>query len=285
MDDLTPKGNDENWYSDDAEEQLRMENELLRLQLQAETGAEIQSLSELPAAVENMFLNQMLNIERQMDSVAILSIRSIIGNPEKFVDESALDDEETTLYFDELMALLEEHNIVLDFEEDYPARQKYKFLMDTFLDMEIQKFDIPELVCHFTYEEIAFEHEYRVKAVANLFWHYWFEQDIPWQKDYWRDEIVLNGVALSKQQLTTKIDQVFTAYHHFDNGHVTIDSCKVMSEGGESFAKVKGTVQYEACIDHADCILISSDFEMALVLTNDSWQIYNLNGTYSIFGS
>ena len=49
--------------SDDPEENLRMENELLRLKLQAELGADPHMINPVDPEIENIFLKNIFNFE------------------------------------------------------------------------------------------------------------------------------------------------------------------------------------------------------------------------------
>ena len=50
--------------SNDPEENLRMENELLRLKIQAEHGGQSHTSGELPPEIENMFLKNVMAFEQ-----------------------------------------------------------------------------------------------------------------------------------------------------------------------------------------------------------------------------
>ncbi|MDP9081252.1 MAG: hypothetical protein M3O71_27885 [Bacteroidota bacterium] len=58
-DDLTDR-----LLSDDTEENLRMENELLRLKLRAEFGSELHDTGNLPPDIENEFLKYVFAAEQ-----------------------------------------------------------------------------------------------------------------------------------------------------------------------------------------------------------------------------
>ncbi|MCU0337604.1 MAG: hypothetical protein MUF12_07040 [Sediminibacterium sp.] len=83
-------------FSDDAEEQLRIENEILRLKLKAELGGEIEGIDGtegLPPEIENLFLKNILSFEHQYEKVEITTLYQIIHEPEYKKVASISDDE------------------------------------------------------------------------------------------------------------------------------------------------------------------------------------------------
>ena len=62
------KNNDlpeEEKFSDDPEENLRMQNDFLKMKMMAESGAIFGGVEGLPPEIENQFLNNILEFEKQ----------------------------------------------------------------------------------------------------------------------------------------------------------------------------------------------------------------------------
>ncbi len=112
--DNNPDDDDEP-LSDDPDEQLRLENELLKLKLQAETGADLYELSDMPPEVENAFLNNILAFERQLDSMQEVPIFDILGRPADFPNEQELSDAEIDQQLDRLNDLMRDKGLEVGF--------------------------------------------------------------------------------------------------------------------------------------------------------------------------
>src|SRR5690606_31104881 len=82
---------EEEKFSDDPEENLRMQNEFLKLKMMAESGAFFGGEGNLPPDIENQFLNNILEFEKQQTASDEKKIKDILENP-AFKDENELDD-------------------------------------------------------------------------------------------------------------------------------------------------------------------------------------------------
>ncbi len=79
-------------FSDDPEENLRMENELLRLKMKAELGAEPFNVSDdIDPEIENQFLKNVLAFEHNFAITKPAKVYDLIGRPE-FKKSAELDN-------------------------------------------------------------------------------------------------------------------------------------------------------------------------------------------------
>ena len=62
-------------------EMLRHENELTRLKIKAEFGVDIKETDSLNPAVENIWLNNILEFERAVMKNEKITIAELMGNP------------------------------------------------------------------------------------------------------------------------------------------------------------------------------------------------------------
>jgi len=125
--------------SDDSEENLRMENELLRLRLKAELGGDSHSSGNLDPALENEFLKQVMAFESNYANSNRAKVFDILGKPDfKRADELADDLIESALA--EVLALLAGKSIEVDFIGVYDNRTKYTFITDELFDHEADDF-------------------------------------------------------------------------------------------------------------------------------------------------
>jgi len=268
-------------FSDDPEEQLRIENELLRLKLQAETGADIHQLSDVPPEVENAFLNNILAFERQLDNLEEVSIYNIIGEPTDFKKESELSDEEIAKELPRLMDLMKEKGIEVDYGAPYTDRLKYKFVTEELFEHQTQKFDIPDMINHFIYEEFHPNHKLDLENLTNDFIDKWLTKDLneeTWEMaDEWIDK---TGKAFTKAEVVVKIQHIFDAYLRFEHGSFNIEeilfSEDVQELSTKDLAVIEGHISYDAILESQETIHVSEAFTLFVGLENGFWSIYGM---------
>lgn len=283
--DDTPDNNpeeDDEQFSDDPEEQLRIENELLKLKLQAETGADLYELSEMPPDVENAFLNNILAFERQLDSMEEVPIFEILGKPDDFKNESLLNDKEIDRELKRLTELMQEKGLEVGFSGEYENRLKYKFITEELFLHETQKFDIPDMVNHFMYEEFHPNHKLSIEALAQEFLDVWLAKTI--DPETWVLSETLEGISgkeYSKAEVLKKINNVFDAYLSFDEGNATMTEVFFEEQPenpelqGTGF--VQGTISYEAQLESKEIQAVTGSYRLEVVLREGYWAICGIN--------
>jgi hypothetical protein len=277
----TDSNEEEEKFSNDPEEQLRIENELLRLKLQAETGADLHELENVPPEVENAFLNNILAFERQLDKIEEISIYTIIGEPKDFKPDTELDDNQIESELERLNTLLEEHQIEVDYGTDYSSRLKYKFITEELFEHETQKFDIPEMVHHFIYEEFHPNHMLTLEGITEDFLEMWLQQRIEKENYIFSDEMVSKtGVAVTKEQFFVKVQHVFDAYLYFENSHFSIDEItfEMMpdTDSQKGFGCSEGIISYDAILENKEVQHVKSPFKLYMQLNDGYWDLMNV---------
>jgi hypothetical protein len=141
---------------------LKQENELTKLKIQAEFGFEISGENNLNPAIENIWLKQILDFERSMAKNEKTTIREKIGNPVLIpaneVSTSDLPNELQTI-----MEMLNKHNIVIDSVAGAPDEEMYKFIVEEFLDKEINVHSPANMLTCYIYEEYHPNHDYDIR--------------------------------------------------------------------------------------------------------------------------
>ncbi|WP_118953286.1 hypothetical protein [Taibaiella helva] len=270
---------EEERFSDDPEEQLRIENELLRLQLQAETGADIHQLEDVPPEVEHAFLNNILAFERQLDSVAEVSIYKILGEPKDFRDAAALNDEQIEKELERLEVFMRDKNIEVDYGAEYPARLKYKFITEELFQHETQQFDIPEMVNHFIYEEFHPNHRLTIEGIAEDFLEMWLDRQIDEQSFIFSDTFRTdNDGVYTKEQFLGHIRNIFAAYLSFDNGGYRISNIAFEEGNGEPEGPgyAEGMITYNATLESKETETVEAPFRISMAWINGYWEIVNV---------
>src|SRR5438128_1432314 len=166
---------EEEIFSDDPEEQLKIENDILKLKLQAELGADFKGDEELSPDIENIFLKNVLEFEHQFANASFETVFEILGSP--VVDKEAdLNDKEIERALAFIEELMEQKGIVVDYAEEYDKRVKYKFVTEELFDKEATLIDIPGMTTHFIYEEFHPNHASDIRDRAETFFKHWEER-------------------------------------------------------------------------------------------------------------
>ena len=133
-------------------ELLRQENELTRLKIQAEFGIDFKGAEELNPAIENIWLRQILDYERNKLSNTRITVRELIGNPELKKNE-AVTDTDLAAALQEVMDLLYEKRIVVESIDGVDDRELYRFITEELMSMETDTHTLPNMITYYIYEE------------------------------------------------------------------------------------------------------------------------------------
>lgn len=272
---------EEEKFSDDPEEQLRIENDLLRLKLQAETGADLHHLEDVPPEVEHAFLNNILAFERQLDSVEEISIFKILGEPTDFRNESELDDHEIETELERLTELMSENRIEVDYGMEYPARLRYKFITEELFLHETQRFDIPDMVNHYIYEEFHPNHKLTIEGIAEDFLEMWLAKAIDEESFIFSKDFVSKDHGVySKSQFFGIVRNIFDAYLSFDNGDYKITNISFDEMNDETGVKglgfAEGMIRYVATLESKEVQIVNEPFKIYMVQSDMDWEIMSM---------
>jgi hypothetical protein len=92
------------------------------------------------------------DFDRQLEEAPRTTVRRKIGNPHiRPADE--IPDGEIEDELDKLIELLYNSLIVIDFLHDIEVREAYLFITEELFDEEMDDIRIPDMYCHFIYEE------------------------------------------------------------------------------------------------------------------------------------
>jgi len=155
---------------DDPEENpLHFENEVRKLKIQAETGAEFFTDSEkLSPKQESGFLDHIEAFNRSSQDKKQKKIKEILNNP-VFEDPESITDQELAIHLDKAYQLLDKNNISLDVLYDVPDREVYRFIVEDLMEHELSVIDVPGMITCFTYEEFYPNDEEDLKRYAEEF--------------------------------------------------------------------------------------------------------------------
>ena len=136
-----------------SEEVQKFENELKKLKLSAENGAQFfEGETSIPTDLEAEWLNHISSFEKAFENPTLKTIREILNNP-IFPPVESLSEEQLTAELEKAYKLFEKHQIYLGTIYDVSTIDLYRFISTEFVNENIQVNDIPGMITHFTYED------------------------------------------------------------------------------------------------------------------------------------
>jgi hypothetical protein len=153
-------------------ENLHMENQLMKIQIEDILGGKIMgnNNNQIPAEIENLFLKNIIEFEKNVKTSNLVTINEILGKP-KLKPAATLSEKQLKEELKKTIHLLHKNFIHVDFLGDYSDMVKYKFLSEELLTKETQQLNIPGMITHFIYEEFHPNHELDFKEKINEFIH------------------------------------------------------------------------------------------------------------------
>lgn len=149
-------------------DEVKFENELLRLKLKLEHGMEMSDTSGLSAQTENQWLNNVYNFEQQFKSAKKATVYEVIGRP-AFKKLEELSVKEVTVALRQLLSCMEEKGVALDCSCQYEDALIYKFITEELFNFEMDDISVEGMTHHFIYEEFHPNHDYDLRRHAKEF--------------------------------------------------------------------------------------------------------------------
>ena len=154
----------ENFEQIDEEENLKNENEFLKMKLMLEQGAQfgtMQADSELPAGIENEFLNYIMAYEKQAVERKMIKIFDKIERPNHFKPVNEIPDDEIENAWNNLDEYLRKYSIELSVcSPNISDRELYRFTTEELFNHEMDDMNLPGMMSCFTYDEFYPDYKY-----------------------------------------------------------------------------------------------------------------------------
>lgn len=265
-------------FSDDPQENLRIENELLKIKLKAQFGEAFQmgTGEGMPPEIENRFLKNVLLFEEAHMNAAYTTVYNRIGKP-AYRPAGELTREEMKQAADELLALMNEHQIQLDFcDGPYDDETIYRFITEEFFEHEIEKEAVDGMNTCFIYEEFHPDHKADIEKRAHEFLQGLFTASFNEYSIELSDEcITADGQQLTREELLKKMQLYFDAFQGFSNDVWTRPYVEFeLKEDGSGMGFAEGMCKYDAALDNKETLHFEGPFKIYLSLKYGMWQVF-----------
>lgn len=270
---LLPAGND-------PEDAMRLENDIMKLKLQAEFGAQFDEISnDVSPEMEQQFLKQVYDFEKAWEQQEITTVGKLLGSP-CFKKLSEIPPEDLASEWQSVLDIYNEKGISVDFNNDYPVAVKYRFATEELPNHETMFVDMPGMMLGFIYEEFHPNYASDMEEKVRTFLEGWFERDVTKCASVVSKEFILdNGVMLSQKRFIEKLTQVFESFESFDESEFFIAETsydKQEVEGEEqnlALGYVEGAIRWKAVMENGESIPYAGPFKFYFECSYNWWTI------------
>lgn len=163
------------------EDDLRAENNLLKLKLGVEFGMRMEDASDLEPELQNEWLKSVYAFEQKFKDAKKVKLYDYIGRP-TFKKWNTLTAGETIKERERIELLMENNGVELGCLGRYDDAIIYKFITEELFEHEMDDMRIPGMTCYFTYEEFHPNHEYDLRKQTSRFVEAIFTR--PWDEEF-----------------------------------------------------------------------------------------------------
>jgi hypothetical protein len=238
----------------DDEERLKAENDFLKMKLMLERGAFFgEQNEELPADVENQFLNGVMAFEKQFEQRKTIRLFEKIGRPRHFKPVGDIPDNEIENAYNSLLDYLHEHSIDLSVcSPNITARELYRFVTEELYGYEMDDIDLPGWTTNFIYDEFHPDPVYDNTRAATEDCIYYILQKEPmkWTHHFKNENLQLNEHhGLMIEELKNMVNRFKMAYDNLEINDIKAIKCIVNEkeswvEGNYSISATSGNNAY-----------------------------------------
>lgn len=215
------------------EEDLRAENNFLKMKLMLEQGAQFGTVGNntIPAAIEHEFLQSIINFEKQAENDTQIKVYDKIGRPDHFKSIEDITEADIPIAWEQLSDHLLTHGISLEVcSPNISVKELYRFTLEELFDEEVEDIYIPGLTHCFIYDifhpDIVFENTRIAKEECLEF--ILEKMPMQWTHHFRKENLQLNNhYSLCIDEFTKKINQFKNAYDELNIDEIKETVCIV----------------------------------------------------------
>jgi hypothetical protein len=208
-------------YNDDQQ----FENELEKLKMQGEFGAKFfVGGADIPPEIEAEWLKNVRAFEETSLNISPKkTLGEIIGNP-VLTPVSEINPGHIEAALEKLLEILGNKSFAVDFDEDIPTTEKYRFITEDLINKEMDVFGsfgmsvpgVPGMVTHIIYEEYYPNHYKDIIRSVENFCKMLFDRSDEYLSMELDFELVFSsGQTMHKKEFIEKAKRWFASYRSF----------------------------------------------------------------------
>lgn len=212
-------------------ERLKAENDFLKMKLMLERDMnfETDKNNNLPAALENEFLKNIIEFEKQFENQKRIKLFDKIGRPSIFKPVNEIPDDNINEALHELLSYLGEHNICLDVcSPNISARELYRFTIEELFEYEMDDMDLPGWTSNFIYDEFHPDPIYDNTRLAteDCMGIIFSKKPLEWMTNFFGDDLRFNQhYPLTSEQFKQIVNRFKLAYDNIELNDIQVSAC------------------------------------------------------------
>jgi hypothetical protein len=259
-------------FSDDPQENLRIENDFLKLKLKAQYGDAffMDSNAGLPPEIENQFLKNMIAFEDAHANAEYTTVYESMGKP-GYKSAGDLNAAEITVELKRITAIMAAHHIALDIcDGPYADELIYKFITEELFAHEIEKTPVFGMGWNFIYDKADIEKN------THEFLQHWFTRDFnEFSSELGYHFITADGRQLDRAAFMEKIKPFFDAFTEFKDDGYNIDEIKFeLQDEGRGMGHAEGMLKYDAVMENGEIIHYEGPYKLYMSREDKWWTIF-----------
>jgi len=261
------------------DERLDAENQFLKLKLMAEYGGQFYSVdsdTNIPNEIENQFLNNVIEFEKQFSAGRTITVFEKIGSPGHFKSVSEIPDDEMDQAWEDLSEHMCRHGVDLSAcSPRVTAGELYRFATEELFKHETDDISIPGMVTGFIYDEFYPDVEYdnTRTAIHECLQRVFCKLPIEWMH-YFSKEVRFNdNFPITREALKEKINRFKETWDEIELEEVNASSAKL----SHSLCVVQGAYSAVLSVQSIQTVC-KGNWEVQFILDEqfDDWSIKNV---------
>jgi len=218
----------------DHDQKLKEENDFLKMKLMLERGAFFGEQNvELPAGIENQFLNNVMTFEKQFEERKTIKLFDKINRPQHFKSVADVPEEEINEAYNSLLDYL--HRYSIDFSVCSPnisTRELYRFITEELFEHETDDMDLPGWITGFIYDEFHPDPIYdNTTAAEDCINEILRKEPMEWTPQFRDENLQLNEHSrITIEEFKNVVKRFKMAYNNIEINFVKTTGCSVCEE-------------------------------------------------------
>ena len=265
-------------FSENPLENIKIENDFLKLKLKAQYGDAffMESNADLPPEMENLFLKNIIAFEKNSEKAEYITVYEKIGKP-TYKPAGGMNPVEITAALKKITALMEQQGVCLDIcQGPYPDDIIYTFITEELFSQEIQKEILPGGAWHFIYEEFHPNDKRDIEKNTHEFLLHWFSRDFnEFCSGLAYEILTADDRRLSRDAVLKKMNLFFDAFETFMNDGYNIDEIHFEFPDPEhGLGHAEGRLKYDAVMENGEVLHYEGTYKLYMQRRDNFWTIF-----------
>jgi len=212
-----------------AKEEIKAENEFLKMKMMLEHGADIHFSCSGPPEIENDFLKYIMAFESQSANPVYTTVYKKIGSPAHFKPVAGISDTDIEAAYDELIDYMHARGVGLGCcSPNISTRELYRFVTEELFEKEMADMNVPGMMSSFIYDEFYPDHEYDNTRIAlgECIRYIFSKNPFDFMGQFDKDNLRINDhINLSEQDFQVIINRFKELFNEINLRYAEVENC------------------------------------------------------------